>query len=111
MTSARFLDILKKESEAIKAANNRIDEACKEISLTLASKLSKALGETYKVIYKGKLNFDIRPQSEESYNDSEIFVYHNSRIGEVVVRFFCPSAKEVKVEVILDNFFDKELEL
>ena len=111
MTSARFLDILEKESETIQAANDRIDEACKSISSTLANKISKALGETYTVVYNGKLIFGIRPRSEESFNNTEIFAYNNDRISEIIIRFFCPSAKKVKMEVILDNFFDKELEL
>ena len=111
MTGSTFLGILEKESKVIKAANNRIDKACESISSTLANKISKALGETYVVVYNGKLIFCIRPKSEEPFNNTEIFTYRNDRISEIIIRCFCPSARKAKMEVILDNFFDKELEL
>ena len=111
MTGSTFLGILEKENKIIRVANNRIDEVCKSISSTLANKISKALGETYVVVYSGKLNFCIRPKSEESFNNTEIFTYRNDRISEIIIRCFCPSARKAKMEVILDDFFDKQIEL
>ena len=111
MTGSTFLSILEKESEIIKTANDRIDEACESISVTLANKISKALDETYIVVYNGKLIFCIRPKSEESFNNTEIFTYRNDRISEIIIRCFCPSARKAKMGVILDDFFDKQIEL